>query len=69
MLGLQKRMLSGPCIVEMQNCLFVHSFIEEKLPKSFENFFKNLVMFTLKPQVPEAMNVYTYLALKMYFKI
>ena len=63
MLGLQKRMLSGPCIVEMQNCLFVHSFIEEKLPKSFENFFKNLVMTTFNPHVSAALNAYTYLAL------
>ena len=26
-------------IVEIQNCLFVHSFLTGKLPKSFENFF------------------------------
>ena len=27
-------------IVEIQNCLFVHSFLKGKLPKSFENFFQ-----------------------------
>ena len=26
-------------IVEIQNCVFVHSFVKGKLPKSFENFF------------------------------
>ena len=26
-------------IVEIQNCVFVHSFLKGKLPKSFENFF------------------------------
>ena len=27
-------------IVEIQNCIFVHSFLKGKLPKSFENFFQ-----------------------------
>ena len=27
-------------IVDIQNCLLVHPFLKEKLPKSFENFFQ-----------------------------
>ena len=37
-------------IVDMQNCLLNHSFLNNRLPKSFENFFKSLVISTQPPQ-------------------
>ena len=36
-------------IVEMQNCLLVHSFLKGKLPKSFENYFQKSSDIHIKP--------------------
>ena len=32
-------------IEEIQNCLLSHSFLKGKLPKSFENFYPNLMFW------------------------
>ena len=36
-------------IVDMQNCLLVHSFLKGKLPKSFENFFQKCSDIHINP--------------------
>ena len=36
-------------IVEIQNCLFVHSFLKGKLPKSFENIFQKCNTIHVNP--------------------
>ena len=36
-------------IVDMQNCLLVHSFLKGKLPKSFENFFQKCSNIHINP--------------------
>ena len=33
----------------MQNCIFVHLFFKEKLPKSFNNFFQKSSVVHVKP--------------------
>ena len=53
-------------IVEMQTCLLVHSFLNAKLPESFESFFQKSSDIHIKPtRFSSSMNVYTYLALKV----
>ena len=45
-------------IIEIQNCLFVHFFLKDKLPKSYEKCFKDPVVFILTQKNSAALNAY-----------
>ena len=45
-------------IIGMQNCLPSHSFLSDRLPKSSQNFSKNVVIFTLPSKDLVCLNIF-----------